>query len=296
MILPVVMIFGMLIGGSSAMKAAMYGILGCLFVWIINIIREEKKFDVIKFVKMFIESLDESARSALSVAATCGTAGIIVGVVTMTGLGLKMADGLVALAGGSLLLTMVFTMFSSIVLGMGVPTTANYIIQATISAPALVILGVPPLAAHMFVFYFGIVADITPPVALAAFAGAGISGGDPMRTGLNATRLGIAAYIAPYMFVLNPILVLVNVDGHGTFIFILLVLKAVLTAVIGMGGLATGFTGYLRTNCKTWERISLIIGGLMLVNPGTATDIAGFGILALIFIIQGKRIKKLAIS
>ncbi|MDR7869772.1 MAG: TRAP transporter permease [Tissierellaceae bacterium] len=296
MILPVVLIFGMLIGGSSAMKAAMFGILGCLVIWIINIVREEKKFDVMAFVKMFIEALDESARSAISVAVTCGTAGVIVGVVTMTGLGLKMADGLVELAGGSLLLTMVFTMLSSIVLGMGVPTTANYIIQATISAPALVALGVPAIAAHMFVFYFGIVADITPPVALAAFAGSGIAGGNPMKTGFQATRLGIAAYIVPYMFVLNPILVLVNVDGVSTGIFILLVLKAVVTAVIGMVGIATGFTGYFRTNCKSWERVFQIVGGLLLVDPGTLGDIVGICILALIYLLQGKRTKKIAIS
>ena len=130
-----------------------------------------------KFAKMFVQGLADSAQSAISVAITCGCAGIIVGVVTMTGLGLKMANGLVAMAGGSLWLTMIFTMLCSIVLGMGVPTTANYIIQATISAPALVCPSVvPKLAAHMFVFYFGIVADITPPVALAAFAGSGIAG------------------------------------------------------------------------------------------------------------------------
>jgi TRAP transporter 4TM/12TM fusion protein len=294
MLFPVVLIFGLLIGGSSAMKAAMYGIIGCIAIWIINIIKEEKRFDFIAFAKMFIEALDESARSAISVAVTCGTAGVIVGVVTMTGLGLKMADGLIKLAGGSLLLTMVFTMISSIILGMGVPTTANYIIQATISAPALVALGVPAIAAHMFVFYFGIVADITPPVALAAFAGSGIAGGNPMKTGFQATRMGIAAYIVPYMFVLNPILVLVNVDGHATGIFVLLVLKAVATAVIGMVGIATGFTGYFHDHCKTWERILLVAGGLALVDPGTVTDLVGTGILLLIYFIQKARKSKAA--
>ena len=292
MILPVILIFGLLIGGSSAMKAAMYGIIGCIIVWIINILKEEKRFDIIKFVKMFIEALDESARSAITVAITCGTAGIIVGVVTMTGLGLKMADGLIELAGGSLLLTMVFTMFSSLILGMGVPTTANYIIQATISAPALVALGVPPIAAHIFVFYFGIVADITPPVALAAFAGAGISGGNPMKTGFIATRLGIAAYVVPYMLVYNPILVLVNTEGYSTSIFVLMVLKSAVTAIIGMGGLATGFTGYFKTNNKIWESIILIVAGLLLVDPGTATDIAGAGLMIAVYLMQKMRIKK----
>lgn len=295
MILPVVLIFGMLIGGSSAMKAAMYGIIGCIIVWIINILREEKRFDIIKFIKMFIESLDESARSAVTVAITCGTAGIIVGVVTMTGLGLKMADGLVELAGGNLLLTMIFTMFSSIILGMGVPTTANYIIQATISAPALVALDVPPIAAHLFVFYFGIVADITPPVALAAFAGAGIAGGNPMKTGVNATRLGIAAYIVPYMLVYNPILVLVNTEGYSTAIFVLMVLKSVVTAMIGMVGLATGFTRYFKTNCKIWESIILIAAGLLLVDPGTVTDITGGAMMVAVYLLQKRRIAKAAI-
>jgi len=278
------------------MKAAMYGIIGCIIIWIINIIREEKRFDIIRFVKMFIESLDESARSAITVAITCGTAGVIVGVVTMTGLGLKMADGVVTLAGGNLLLTMIFTMFSSIILGMGVPTTANYIIQATISAPALVALDVPPIAAHLFVFYFGIVADITPPVALAAFAGAGIAGGQPMKTGLNATRLGIAAYIVPYMMVYNPILVLVNTGGYSTPIFVLMVIKSAVTAIIGMVGLATGFTRYFKTNCKIWESIILIIAGLMLVEPGTVTDIAGGAMMVAIYLIQKRRVAKAAVS
>ena len=278
------------------MKAAMYGIIGCIIIWIINIIREEKRFDIIRFVKMFIESLDESARSAITVAITCGTAGVIVGVVTMTGLGLKMADGVVTLAGGNLLLTMIFTMFSSIILGMGVPTTANYIIQATISAPALVALDVPPIAAHLFVFYFGIVADITPPVALAAFAGAGIAGGQPMKTGLNATRLGIAAYIVPYMMVYNPILVLVNTGNYSTPIFVLMVIKSAVTAIIGMVGLATGFTRYFKTNCKIWESIILIIAGLMLVEPGTVTDIAGGAMMVAIYLIQKRRVAKAAIS
>lgn len=296
MLLPVILIFALLISGSSAMKAAMYGIMGCIVIWIINIIKEEKRFDPIKFAKMFIECLDESARGAIAVAVTCGTAGIIVGVVTTTGLGLKMADGLVKLAGGSLLLTMVFTMISSIILGMGVPTTANYILQATISAPALVLLGVPPIAAHMFVFYFGIVADITPPVALAAFAGAGISGGNPMKTGVNAVRLGIGAYLVPYMLVLNPILVLVNVEGHATGIFILLLVKAVITAIIGMMGIATGFTNYFHTHCRIYERIMLVAGGLLLVDPGTIGDIVGIGLLVLVYVMQKARTRDLAIS
>ena len=294
MVLPVVVIVALLCTGSSAMKAAIWGIFACLIVWIINIIRAEKKFDVQKFAKMFIQGLADSAQSAISVAVTCGCAGIIVGSVTMTGLGLKMANGLVTLAGGSLLLTMIFTMFCSILLGMGVPTTANYIIQATISAPALVALGVPKLAAHLFVFYFGIVADITPPVALAAFAGSGIAGSNPIKTGFTATRLGIAAYIVPYMFVLNPILVLVNVNDLSTGLFILMAVKSVITAVFGMVGIASGSSGFLKAPCYLWERILLIGGGLLLIDPGNVSDLAGIAIIAVIYLLQRGRSKKVA--
>ena len=294
MVLPIVVIVALLVQGSSAMKAAIWGIFACLVVWIIEIVRTTHKFDVVQFLKMFIAGLEQSARSAISVAVTCGCAGIIVGVVTMTGLGLKMANGIVALAHGSLLLTMLLTMLCSILLGMGVPTTANYIIQATISAPALVALGVPTIAAHLFVFYFGIVADITPPVALAAFAGSGIAGSNPMKTGLNATRLGIAAYLVPYMFVMNPVLVFVNTGGWTVPVFVLMVAKAILTAVIGMMGIATGFTGYFRTNCKPWERIVLIISGLLLVDAGTMTDLIGIGLFLAIYLVQRTRSPKKA--
>ena len=286
MIAPIVVIVGLLIDGKSAMMAAIWGIVACLAVWIVNIVKEEHRFDVKNFLHMFIQGLHDSARSAISVAVTCGCAGIIVGSVTMTGLGLKMANGIVTLAHGSLWLTMIFTMLCSILLGMGVPTTANYIIQATISAPALVALGVPTIAAHLFVFYFGIVADITPPVALAAFAGSGIAGSNPMRTGFNATRLGIAAYLVPYMFVLNPILVLVNVNGDPAWMFVLLALKAILTAMIGMVGVATGFTGYFRSNCSWWQRALLLAAGLLLIDPNTVTDVVGVVVVGGVYLIQ----------
>ena len=294
MVFPVIVIIYLLVAGRSAMTAALWGILACIAIWVVEIIRETHRFDVSQFCKMFIQGLNDSARSAISVAVTCGCAGIIVGVVTMTGLGLKMANGIVALAGGSLYLTMIFTMLCSLVLGMGVPTTANYIIQATISAPALVALGVPALAAHLFVFYFGIVADITPPVALAAFAGSGIAGSNPMKTGLNATRLGVAAYLVPYMFVMNPVLVLINTGNWTTPVFILMVIKAIITALIGMMGLATGFTGYFRTTCRPWERPVLIVSGLLLVDAGTVTDIIGIILFGTVYMFQRLRTGKVA--
>ncbi len=184
-----------------------------------NLFIEGKKLSLRKLLL----ALTSGARTALGVAAATACAGIIVGVVTKTGLGLKLGNTLVSLAGAiassaevQLVLTLVFTMITSIILGMGSPTTANYIITSTIALPAIVALNtelevaIPILAAHMFVFYFGIVADITPPVALAAFAATGISGGEPIRTGVNASKLAIAAFIIPYMFVLQPQLLMID--------------------------------------------------------------------------------------
>lgn len=293
MLLPVVVIVWLLISGRSAMRAGLFGIAACIIIWIIEIIRNEKKFDLTKFFKEFVIGLYDSAISAIGVATTCGCVGIIVGSITLTGLGLKMAGGIVGLAGGSLLLTMIFTMICSLVLGMGVPTTANYIIQATISAPAMVALGVPPIAAHLFVFYFGIVSDITPPVCLAAFAGAGVAGADTMSTGLNAARLGVAAYIVPYMFVYNPVLVLVNVGNWSLPVFILYILQALVTALIGMIAVASGFTGYFRVELRIWERAALLIAGLLMIAPESISDVVGIFIFAAIWIIQISREKKM---
>lgn len=292
MIAPVIVIIYMLVAGKTAMRAALFGIIACLVIWCVEIFRETHGFDVKGFVVKFIVGLEQSARGAVAVAVTCGCAGIIVGVITKTGLGLKMAGGIVALAGGSKILTMLFTMICSILLGMGVPTTANYIIQATISAPALVALGVPGIAAHLFVFYFGIVADITPPVALAAFAGSGIAGSNPMKTGFNAARLGMAAYLVPFMFVLNPVMVLVRPEGMGTGLFIFKVILAIATAIIGMIGIATGMTGYFKTNCNIIERILLIGGGIMMVDAGSITDGIGIALLLTIYLMQVSRVKK----
>ncbi|MEG1773794.1 MAG: TRAP transporter large permease subunit, partial [Oscillospiraceae bacterium] len=166
-------------------------------------------------------------------------ADIVVGMVTLTGLGLKLGTGLVDLAGGNLILTMVFAMISSLVLGMGVPTTANYVITSTIVAPALVQLGVPLIAAHLFVFYFGIIADITPPVCSAVFAGSAIAGSDTMKTGIIATRIAIGAFIIPYMFVLSPELLLIDVTFFG-------LCHIIPTALLGMFMLSASTNGWMR--------------------------------------------------
>jgi TRAP transporter 4TM/12TM fusion protein len=244
---------------------------------------------------MIVDALKNGSRSVLSVVVACAMAGMIVGTVTLTGLGLKLATGLAQIAGNNIYLLLFFTMLSSIVLGMGVPTTANYLITSTICAPAIINMvcmmrGVPVteptmaiiMSAHLFVFYFGIVADITPPVALAAMAGSAIAKGEPFKTGVNATRLAIGAFIVPYIFVMNPAMLMIDTTVWA-------VVQNVATALIGMYALSGGLAGFVQDHCKWYERILLIAGGLGMIIPGTVSDLLGFAILAAIFAIQRKR-------
>ncbi len=275
--LPLIVIVYLLVSGYTPMRAALVAIVLSILC---SALRKSTRMKPIEIVR----GLDRGARNVLSVLVACASAGIIIGVVTKTGVGLKLASGLLDLSGGLLLPTMFFTMITAIILGMGVPTTANYVITSTIAAPALVQMGVPVLCAHMFVFYFGIIADVTPPVALAAFAGSGISGGNPLRTGINASKLAIAAFIIPYMFVLSPVLLMIE----GTALDLLL---TTLTALIGMVALSSALIGYLADDCSTVERLVLIAGGLMMIKPGFLTDIAGFALFVVILLLQLKRRK-----
>ena len=250
------------------MKAAFYGILLAVAAAMIHPSTRMGWRDL-------VAALEEGARGALGVVMATAAAGVIIGVVTLTGLGLKLASGLVQLAQGNLLLTMVATMLTSLVLGMGVPTTANYVITSTIAAPALLQLGVPVLAAHMFVFYFGVAADITPPVALAAYAGAGIAGSNPLRTGIIATRLAIGAFIIPYIFVYSPVLLLRDVTVARAA-------QILVTSLAGMFGVSVALGGYLRTPLALWERLFLLAGGLMMIDPHLLTDLVGAGLLVVV--------------
>ncbi len=270
--LPLFGIIIMLVKGFTPMLAALIGIL--MIIGVAMILPETRLG-----IKDLIQGLEDGARSALPVVAACATAGIIVGVITLSGLGLKMAGGIVGLAGGNVYLTLLYTMIGSLILGMGVPTTANYIIQATVSAPALVQVGIHPLAAHLFVFYFGIVADITPPVALAAFAGSGIARSDPFKTGFEAFKLGFAAYLVPYIFALSPVLILVKVTP-------LAITKALITALIGMFGIGASTTGFFVTRCYWWERLLLFPAGVCLIDPGSFTDTIGLILIVTIYALQ----------
>jgi len=245
-----------------------------------------------------VSSLESGARGVLGVLSATACAGIIIGVVTKTGLGLKLGEVLVSLAGDNLLLTLVFTALTSLILGMGVPTTANYIITSTIAAPAIIMLlakkaGLPMgpdlpigiiLPAHMFAFYFGILADVTPPVALAAFAGAGIAKANPMQTGFQATKLAIAAFLVPFIFVMNPMMLLVNVTPVS-------IIMMLLTSTIGIIGVAAGVMGYFTCKMRWWERILFAAGGVLLVYPGTVTDLIGLVLLGIGVTLQFMRKK-----
>lgn len=264
---PLIVIVYLLVTGYTPMRAALYAIgltivCACL-----------RKNTRITF-KQFVDGLIVGAQSVLGVLIACASAGIIIGVVTKTGVGLKLATALLDLAGGQMLPAMFFTMITSLILGMGVPTTANYVITSTIAAPALVQMKVPVLAAHMFAFYFGIVADVTPPVALAAYAGAGIAGANPMKTGVTAAKLAIAAFVVPYIFVLAPQLLMINATAST-------ILMAMVTAIIGMWGLSLAMIGFCQHPLNAIQRIAFFIGGLCLIIPGSMTDLIGIVILLL---------------
>ena len=224
-------------------------------------------------VKKFLDSLEAGGKGTITVGAACGVAGIISGTITMTGLANEMINAIVAVAGDRLFIALFLTMLCCIVLGMGVPTTATYCIMAATCAPILTRMGVPIIAAHFFVFYFGIVADITPPVALAAYAGSAIAKSNPMRTAYNATKLAVAAFIIPYVFCFSPAMLLIETDT-------LSVLVIALTSLIGIFGVAAALEGYLFTNMSIVVRLLLIVGGLLMIYPGTMTDIVGLILIA----------------
>jgi TRAP transporter 4TM/12TM fusion protein len=240
--------------------------------------------------KTFVDALEAGGKNTISVAVACGVAGMIVGIVTLSGLGLKLGSALVSISGGMPLLALFFTMIACIILGMGVPTTANYVIMATICAPILIpILSnmhagavtaqVSRLAAHMFVFYFGIVADITPPVALAATAGAAIAKGNPIKTGVTATRLAITAFIIPYIFALNPSMLLIGAQP-------LEVVRIIITSLVGMVGIAAGMEGFSQAAYALVAKAHIRRGGLMLIDPAMLTDVVGVALICVIILIQ----------
>jgi len=229
--------------------------------------------------KKIWEALAAGGQGMITVAAACGVAGIIAGTITMTGLANVMINGIVALAGNHVIIALFLTMLCCIVLGMGVPTTANYCIMAATCAPILVRMGVPALAAHFFVFYFGIVADLTPPVALAAYAGAAIAQANPMKTAFTATKLAIGAFIVPYVFALNPAMLFIDTSAMEVVII-------TVTSLVGIFAVSSSLEGYVFKKMPVWQRIICLIGGLLLIYPGVVTDTIGLVLVGCIMTLQ----------
>lgn len=249
-------------------------------------------------IKDILRALEDGARQSLGVMIACGVVGIIIGVVNLTSFGTVMTSAITSLGAGSLFLTLFLTMIASILLGMGLPSIPAYIITATMTAPALAEFGIPVLAAHLFVFYFGIFANITPPVALAAFAGAGISGGNPMRTGFHALRLSFAGFLIPYLFVYNPSMLFIDPAGlpvNATEFPLPPILEIIFitaTAIIGIIGFSASLEGFYKVELKWLVRAVLGIGSLMLIIPEFVTDIIGILIVLCIFTRQAIQFKK----
>ncbi|MEC5423261.1 TRAP transporter permease [Virgibacillus sp. C22-A2] len=269
--IPLIVIVVMLVGGSSPMKAGLYAIISTILIAALT------KVTRLSF-KTIVKALDLGAKASLETAIACAAAGMIIGIIGLTGIGLKFSSIIIDLSGGILLFTLIFTMITSIILGMGLPTVAAYIVQVPLTIPALIELGVAPVAAHMFVFYFAAISAITPPVALAAFAAAGIAGSEPMKTGMTAVRLGLAAYIVPYLFVYGETLLMVGSAPQ--------IILSVITAMIGIVGIACAAEGWLLRHSYWYERVALFAGSVTMVFPGIYTDIAGIIILIMIYLFQ----------
>ncbi|BCV24159.1 TRAP transporter permease [Gelria sp. Kuro-4] len=265
--IPLLAIVYLLLTGKTPLFAAFYGTL-------ITIVASWFKKETRLSLAGLLRAMESGAREAITVAIACAVVGFIVGIVTLTGIGLTIGDNILALAGGNLLATMFLTMVLSIILGMGLPTTACYIVAATVAAPALIKIGVPDLAAHMFVFYYACLANLTPPVALAAYAGAGIAGANPSKTGWTAVRLAIAGFIIPFLFVYSPILLLQTRNTPA-------LVQAIVTAILGVTALGIGAEGYFLHLTTLVERALFFAGAFGLMIPGAYTDLAGLVLVAL---------------
>ncbi len=268
LLLPLVIIVVLLAMGRSPMRAAFWGVSSAL---IMAVLRPSTRPSPAQMRQI----MERAGRGAVQVAAACAAAGIVVGVASLTGIGLRMSELIITLSQGNLLGALVLTALGSIVLGMGLPTTAAYVVLAALGAPALVQLGVPLLAAHLFIFYFGCISNVTPPVSLAAFAAAGIAGSPPIRTAFAAAMLAGAGFVVPFMFVYGPELLMVG-SPIG-------ILQATVTALFGVTALAAGGVGYARRRLAPWERVLALVAALLLVYPDLLTDGAGLVAFTVVF-------------
>lgn len=280
LLLPLIMLVVWVSGNFMTMQKA--ASLAIVLTVVVSLFNKDNRITPGKI----LEALEAGGKSAITVGAACGVAGIISGTITMTGLANDIINAIVSVAGDRLIIALILTMLCCIVLGMGVPTTANYCIMAATTAPILIRMGVPVMAAHFFVFYFGIVADITPPVALAAYAGSAIAKSNPMKTAFNASKLAVAAFIVPYMFCFNPAMLLIDTTA-------IQVVQITITAFIGIFALAAALEGYCFANMNAVIRIVIAVGGLLLIHPALATDLVGlvivFASLGFQYVLSKKR-------
>jgi len=277
LLLPVVVMLYILFQGYTPMYA-------CIFSIITAILLANVKKETRMGLKKILNALEEGAKGALQVACACACAGIIIGIVNLTGLGLKFTGFVLYLAGESLAPALLFTMIAGIILGMGLPTTAAYIVMAALLVPGLVKLGIVPIAAHMFAFYYAIISAITPPVALAVYAGAGLAGSNIWKTGLAAVRIGAPGFIIPFMFAYEPSLLFVGSAWQ--------ILSTFITASIGVIMLAGGLIGWFAWKTNMVERLLLVAGAVLLIQPGIYTDIVGLIFLGIVIVLQRARKKK----
>ena len=278
LIIPIFVMLYMLLQGYTPSRSALM----CIFVTII--VAMLRKTTRIKIMDV-VDALEDGARTALGVAAACACTGIVIGIVTLSGVGLKVAHAIIYLSGGNFFFTLILTMIASILLGMGLPTTAKYIVLATMAAPAILTLGkqlgmeIPMIAVHLFIMYFGIFADLTPPVALAAYAAAGIAKCNPNATGFQAVKLALAGFIIPFIFVYNPEMLLINTTWHHAIFYIS-------TALIGIFALAFCSVGYWLRRLSIMERLLLLGAAVSLIFPGIYTDLAGVGLMLVVYALQ----------
>jgi TRAP transporter 4TM/12TM fusion protein len=270
-ILPVVALVIVLVLGYSPARSAFVG-MGILIVT--SMIKASTRIGV----KDFWEILSSAGKSAVGIVAACACAGMIVGVTSMTGVGVKLATMIEVLSSGHLIVALLLTAVASLILGMALPTTPNYIVQASVAAPALIALGIPKLTAHLFVFYFGVYADITPPVALAAYTAAGIAKSDPMMTGVTASRNVIVGFIVPFLFVYYPGLVMQGTPWE--------IVNMTASTAFGIIAYSSAFCNFLYRVCNVWERVALFFSGILLITPGLTTDSLGLAILVAVYLRQ----------
>ena len=277
-----ILIYFICIAKTSAQRAAFWGFVPIVVLYAVRKILQEK--DVRGFCKMILDILIDGSRQAVSIIAACACAGIIVGVISLTGLGLTLSSALVDLAGGSLFLLLLYTAIACIILGMGLPVTACYIILAVLAAPAIVNLGVPAIAAHLFVMYYGVLSNITPPVALASYVAAGISKSKPLNVAVTSCKMSVVLFVLPFMFIYQPVLILQEVQA-------VTLISALVTSVVGVIAISAGSQRYLLRNASVLECLMLLVGGFCMLYPESISDVVGIVLFVAVVLIQLKKRK-----